>query len=91
MVRDAVVLDPGVGVVEAVGKAPYMSFPVADEKVEIVCSISLREICWIRSSLGERWDGKEHAEQEQREKCGLAGFHRTVPQDGDRTSSPGFR
>ena len=42
VIRDAVVLDPIVGAYEAIGKPPYMSLPIADEKVEIVRSIVRR-------------------------------------------------
>ena len=40
MIRDAVILDPIVGAYEAIGKPPYMSLPIADEKIKIVRSIA---------------------------------------------------
>jgi hypothetical protein len=36
MIRDAVVLDPIVGANETIGKPAHVSFPIADQKIEIV-------------------------------------------------------
>ena len=49
VVRDAVVLDPDIGVVEPVRKPADMSFPVADQEIKIVRTIPLRKICGIEA------------------------------------------
>jgi len=42
VIRDAVVVDPIIGANEAIRQAAYMSFPIADEKIKIVRSITRR-------------------------------------------------
>ena len=40
VIRDAVVLDPIVGANKAIGKPAHMSFPVADEEIKIMRSVT---------------------------------------------------
>src|ERR1700735_3895640 len=51
VVRDAIILNPDIGVIEAVWKPAHMSFPVADKEIKIVGAITLRKICGIRTGL----------------------------------------
>src|SRR5580692_5449180 len=51
VVRDSVVFDPHIGVVEAIRKSANMRFPVADEEIKIVGAVALREVCGIRGCL----------------------------------------
>ena len=51
VVRDTVVLDPEIGVVEAVRETADVSFPVADDEVKIVRTIPLRKTCGVRGGL----------------------------------------
>jgi hypothetical protein len=39
MIRDAVILDPGVGTNKTIRKPAHVSLPVADKEVEVVRSI----------------------------------------------------
>src|SRR3984885_11271888 len=64
VVGDAVVLDPDAGVVEAVGETADVSFPVADEEVEVVRAITLGKVCGIRSGLSVSWEGCSEDEKE---------------------------
>ena len=54
VVRDSVILNPGIRIVEAIGKATDMSLPVANKKIKIVRAVALRKIHRIGSGLGER-------------------------------------
>ena len=54
VVRDAVVLNPDIGIVQAIGKATDVGLPVADEKVEVVRAIALRKEGRIRGGAGLR-------------------------------------
>ena len=54
VVRDTAVLNPDIGVIEAVGKAADVGLPVANEKVKVVRTIALRKISGIGSGLGKR-------------------------------------
>jgi hypothetical protein len=42
MIRDAVILDPGVGTNKTIRKPAYVSLPVTDEEVEVVRSVMRR-------------------------------------------------
>jgi len=52
VIRDSIVLDPDVGVVEAVGKAADVGFPVFDKKIKVSGPIMMGQICRIRRGLG---------------------------------------
>jgi hypothetical protein len=67
VVRNPLVLDPNVGVVEAVRQTADVSFPVADHEVKIVRTIMLRKTCGIRGGLTERWR-REHCNENENEK-----------------------
>jgi hypothetical protein len=77
VVRDSVVLDPDIGVVEPVRKATDVSLPVANEKVKVVRAIALRKVRGIRCSLSD--DREYRADYDQREEPGFAGFHHKQP------------
>jgi hypothetical protein len=72
VVGDAVVDDPGVGVVEAIGEAADVDFPVANEEVEVMGAVALGELRgvggggWLRAELGD-WDCGEEGEGEKAE------------------------
>ena len=51
VVRDAVVLDPHVGALQAFGQAANVGLPVSDEKIEVVRSIALRSGCCAARGL----------------------------------------
>ena len=51
MVRDAVVFDPSVRVIKAVGEAADVGLPVADDKVEVVRAVALRKEGRVSRSL----------------------------------------
>jgi hypothetical protein len=55
VVRNPIVLDPDVGVIEPVRQPADVSLPVADKKVKVVRTITLRKIGGIRGGLSERW------------------------------------
>src|ERR1700683_1420818 len=57
VVGDTVVFDPDAGVVEAVGETADVSFPVADEEVEVVRTVMLGKICGILRSLSVSGEG----------------------------------
>src|ERR1700689_3577692 len=59
VVRDAIVLDPDVGVVEAVRKTTDMSFPVSDQEIKVVRTIPMGKICGIRGGLSLKRERKD--------------------------------
>ena len=65
VVRDAVVFDPEIGVIETIGKATDMSLPVADEEVEVVRTVALRQVSRIVGGLSVQRDSKHCAENQQ--------------------------
>src|SRR5439155_5160524 len=75
VIGNSIVLDPNIGVVEAVGKAADVGFPVADEKIKVVGTVSLREICRIRRGLGKTWSDEYYADHESQQKRELDGIH----------------
>jgi hypothetical protein len=54
VVRDAIVLDPGIGIVEAVRETAHVSFPVADQEVKVVRTIAAGKIRRIRVALSAK-------------------------------------
>lgn len=42
MIRDAIVFDPDIRTLQAFGESTNMCFPITDEKIDIVRSVSLR-------------------------------------------------
>src|SRR5437667_9209584 len=85
MVRDSVILDPCIRIVEAIGKAADISLPVTDEKVEVVRAIALRKICGIGSCLREGQNWEYGADHDQREERDFAGFRHMPPFPGSQT------
>jgi len=83
MVRDAIVLDPGAGVVEAVGETADMSFPVANQEIEVVRTVPLRKIGRIRCGLGENGEWKGCDDKKQWQADQLAHFHSVRPFNDD--------
>ena len=65
VVRDAVELNPGIGVVETVRQAADVSFPVADEEVEVVRAIALRKERGVVGGLGTSEEGEHSGENEK--------------------------
>src|ERR1700733_4245430 len=51
VIRDAIVLDPGARVIQAVRKTADMRFPVADQEIKVVRTIALGKVCGIRGGL----------------------------------------
>jgi hypothetical protein len=64
VVRDAIVLYPDVGVVEAVRKTADVSFPVADQEVKVMRTIALGKICGIRGGLSAKWS-REYCDEKE--------------------------
>jgi len=87
MIRNAVVLDPDIGVVKPVRKAADVRFPVADEKVKVVRAIALRKQRGIIGSLGVKRDAQHHAYNKQRT---LVGFHPDPFFQSDETRRSAF-
>src|ERR1700683_1240409 len=65
VVRNPIVLDPHVGVVEAVRQTAGVGFPIADHEVKIVRTIMLRKICGIRGGLSAKWR-REHCNENEK-------------------------
>src|SRR5579862_2091175 len=70
MVGNAVVLNPDVRIVQAIGKPADMRLPVANEEVEVVRAIALRQVCWVVSGLGVKREAQHNADREQRKFAG---------------------
>jgi hypothetical protein len=77
VIRDAIVLDPDVRVVQPVGKAAYVSLPVADEEVKVVRAIALRQVRRILGGLGKKREGEGSVRNQQGEDC--LSFHSIRP------------
>src|SRR5215469_11892029 len=64
MVRDAVVLDPDIRVVEPVREPANVSLPVSDQKIEIMRAVVLRQVGRISRSLRPEWSTEHGSESE---------------------------
>src|ERR1035438_98226 len=78
VVRDAVILNPDIGIVQAIGQAPHVGLPVADEKVEIVRAVALRKVCRIRGGLRSQWNTENRHEHEHK-TLEPTGLHEGLP------------
>src|SRR5580700_11734895 len=65
VVRDAVVLNPDIGIVQAIGQAPDVGLPVADKKVEVVRAVALRKVCRIRGGLRSKLNTENRHQNNQ--------------------------
>jgi hypothetical protein len=64
VIRNRVVLDPDIGIIEAIRKTADVRFPVADEEVKVVRAVALREKRWIVGGLSVELDCEHHAKNE---------------------------
>ena len=78
VIRNAIVHDPGIGIIEAVGEPADVRFPVADEEVKIVRTIALREVCRIRGCLRRKRTREHQAEYERRKALEFADVQRNI-------------
>src|SRR6202041_2178435 len=78
VVRNPIVLNPDVGIVKPVRQTADVSFPVSDEKVKVVGTITLRKIGGIRGGLSMKWRREccNQNEKEERQGEGFSGSSR---------------
>jgi hypothetical protein len=68
VVRDALILNPDIGVVEAIRETADVSLPVADQKIKVVRPIPSRSF-WIRTGLSVK-RGRGYCGEKENEEHG---------------------
>jgi hypothetical protein len=67
VVRDAVILNPDIGIVESVREPADMSLPVTDQEIKVVRPIPLRMSLGIRHGLSVK-RGREYGSEKENEE-----------------------